>query len=128
MGTEKTVLVAEDNEDIRELVCLQLRDMGLRVLSACNGREAMEQALQARPDLVLMDMNMPVMTGFDAVRALRAGGYGAPIVGLTAYQEGPEGELALACGCNRVLHKPIRARDLREGVGAVLGTGKETAT
>ncbi len=111
-----TVLVAEDNEDIRELVCLQLRDMGLEVFSAENGERAVELAWAEHPTLVLMDMNMPVMNGFEAVRTLRERGYVRPIVGLTAYQDGPEADMALECGCDQLMHKPLRAAQLREKV------------
>ena len=69
-----SVLVAEDNEDIRELVSHQLRRMGILVLLAEDGRRALDLALAERPALVLMDMDMPVMSGFDAVAALRAQG------------------------------------------------------
>ena len=90
MGTMLTspplVLVAEDNEDIRELVSHQLRRMGVRVVVAEDGRRAVDVALAERPGLVLMDMDMPVMSGFDAVAALRAQGYAGPIFALTAYR------------------------------------------
>ena len=85
------VLVAEDNEDIRELVVHQLRRMGVEVLQAGNGRQAIDLALAEQPALVLMDMDMPVMSGFDAVAQLRLRGYTRPILALTGYNEGPGG-------------------------------------
>jgi CheY-like chemotaxis protein len=108
-----SVLVAEDNEDIRELVSHQLRRMGLLVLVAEDGRRAFDVALAHRPTLVLMDMDMPVMSGYDAVAALRAEGYRGSIFALTAYQDGPEAERALSSGCDALLGKPITSERLR---------------
>src|SRR5215813_5369165 len=98
LPSTQSVLVAEDNEDIRELVSHQLRRMGILVLLAEDGRRALDLALAQRPTLVLMDMDMPVMSGFDAVAALRAQGYRGSIFALTAYQDGPEAERALSSG------------------------------
>jgi CheY-like chemotaxis protein len=115
-----SVLVAEDNEDIRELVSHQLRRMGILVLLAEDGRRALDLALSERPALVLMDMDMPVMNGFDAVAALRARGYRGSIFALTAYQDGPEAERALSSGCDALLGKPITSERLRSHVARAL--------
>jgi len=114
------VLVAEDNEDIRELVVHQLRRMGVEVLQAGNGRQVIDLALAEQPALVLMDMDMPVMSGFDAVAQLRQCGYTKPILALTGYNEGPEAERALASGCDGLLGKPICSEVLRSRVSQVL--------
>jgi CheY-like chemotaxis protein len=121
-----SVLVAEDNEDIRELVSHQLRRMGIDVIVAEDGRRALDLALTARPTLVLMDMDMPVMSGFDAVAALRAQGYTGQIYALTAYQDGPEADRALASGCDALLGKPIRSERLRNRVAQALGCSAES--
>jgi CheY-like chemotaxis protein len=115
-----SVLVAEDNEDIRELVSHQLRRMGILVLLAEDGRSALDLALAERPTLVLMDMDMPIMSGFDAVAALRARGYRGSIFALTAYQDGPEAERALSSGCDALLGKPITSERLRNHVAQAL--------
>ncbi|HXV07872.1 MAG TPA: response regulator [Burkholderiales bacterium] len=117
---ELAVLVAEDNEDIRELVVHQLRRMGVNVLQAENGRTALDLALSRQPALVLMDMDMPVMTGFEAVAELRLRGYTKPIYALTGHGEGPEAERALSSGCDALLAKPIRSDVLRAHVQSVL--------
>lgn len=117
---ELAVLVAEDNEDIRELVVHQLRRMGVHVLQAENGRAALDLALTRQPALVLMDMDMPVMTGFEAVAELRLRGYTKPIYALTGHREGPEAERALSSGCDALLAKPIRSDVLRAHVESVL--------
>jgi CheY-like chemotaxis protein len=115
-----SVLIAEDNEDIRELVSHQLRRMGIVVLLAGDGRHALDLALAEHPTLVLMDMDMPVMSGFDAVAALRARGYRGSIYALTAYQDGPEAERALSSGCDALLGKPITSERLRSQVAQAL--------
>jgi CheY-like chemotaxis protein len=122
------VLVAEDNEDIRELVSHQLRRMGVLVLLAEDGQRAMDVALAERPALVLMDMDMPVMSGFDAVAALRAQGYRGSIFALTAYQDGPEAERALSSGCDALLGKPITSERLRNRVAQALERAVQGAT
>jgi CheY-like chemotaxis protein len=114
------VLVAEDNEDIRELVVHQLRRMGVQVLQAGNGRQAIDLALAEQPALVLMDMDMPIMSGFEAVAQLRLRGYTKPILALTGYNEGPEAERALSSGCDGLLGKPICSDVLRARVNQVL--------
>src|SRR4249920_134747 len=120
VSSSPSVLVAEDNEDIRELVSHQLRRMGVLVLLAEDGRRAMALALAEQPALVLMDMDMPVMSGFDAVAALRAQGYRGSIFALTAYQDGPEAERALSSGCDALLGKPITSERLRARVAQAL--------
>lgn len=120
VSSPPSVLVAEDNEDIRELVSHQLRRMGIVVLLAEDGQRACDLALSERPALVLMDMDMPVMSGFDAVASLRAQGYRGSIFALTAYQDGPEAERALSSGCDDLLGKPITSERLRARVAQAL--------
>jgi CheY-like chemotaxis protein len=67
----RTILIADDDEDIRAMLSIFLRDEGYRVLEAANGREALEVAQHARPDLILMDLNMPVMDGNAAAEQIR---------------------------------------------------------
>ncbi len=117
---DQAVLIAEDNEDIRELVVHQLRRMGVNVLQAENGRAALDLALAEQPALVLMDMDMPIMTGFEAVEQLRRRGYTKPIFALTGHRDGPEAERALSSGCDALLAKPIHSDVLRARVRSVL--------
>jgi CheY-like chemotaxis protein len=118
---EQSVLVAEDNEDIRELVVHQLRRMGVSVLQAENGRRALDLAMAEQPALVLMDMDMPVMSGFEAVEQLRSRGYTKPIFALTGHRDGPEADRALSSGCDALLAKPIHSDVLKAHVQSVLG-------
>jgi len=97
-------------------------------LLAEDGQRAMDVALAERPALVLMDMDMPVMSGFDAVAALRAQGYRGSIFALTAYQDGPEAERALSSGCDALLGKPITSERLRNRVAQALERAVQGAT
>jgi two-component system, sensor histidine kinase len=105
--------VADDNADVRELMAHQLGKLGTDVLMAANGQEAVELALLHRPELVLMDLEMPVVSGLEAVSRLRGGGYQGVIVAFTAHDDGPRTQSAMANGCDAVLKKPLSATKLR---------------
>ncbi len=106
------VLLADDNQDIRELLSRYLVRMGLSVLTARNGAEAVSLAMEQDAQLILMDMEMPVMRGNVAVTRLRAMGYTRPILALTAHPEGPEVEQALRDGCDGYVAKPVNREQL----------------
>ena len=104
------ILVADDFGDTREVMRLLLEMRGHEVIEASNGQEAVERAVHERPDFVLMDLNMPVMDGFDATRCLREADETAdvPIVGLTAHiADDTWRARALECGCDEVYTKPL---------------------
>jgi signal transduction histidine kinase len=124
------VLVAEDVEHLRSLVELYMRKLGLECRTVGNGFEAVEAALTGEFDVVLMDLEMPVMDGFEAARVLRERGYQRPIIALTAHQDDLEIERARREGCNSVLNKPISIEQLRGVLGpllAVRGISRATA-
>ena len=102
-----SILVAEDNPDTRDALRALLEAYGFSVLEAENGQDAVDKALRYRPDLVLMDIMMPVMDGLQATRALRASPHfrQVPIIALTAMSGARQ--LALDAGCDRHLPKPI---------------------
>jgi len=110
------VLLAEDTRDNQVLISHMLRKFGVEVVLADNGRVAHDLALAAlaegRPfDLILMDMQMPVLDGNEATRMLRAAGYAAPIVALTANSMVSDRDLCLSFGCDDYVSKPVdRAR------------------
>ncbi len=120
-----TVLVVEDNEDNRALVVKVLSRCGYRVLEASTGEEALDVAGRNRPDLVLMDLNLVGMNGFEATRRLKEDPElrGVPVVALTAYAMVGDRERALAAGCDGYLPKPVDVRRLPEQVEAFLQEG-----
>lgn len=108
------VLLAEDHEDSRDALRTLLDAFGYRVVEAVNGRQAVERAREESPDVILMDMMMPVMDGLQATRELRAlpAFRDVPIVALTA-MEGAR-ESVLAAGCSDMVAKPIDVRSFLE--------------
>ncbi len=101
------VLVVEDTPELRLLESRILESMGLRVVLADNGREAVELALEQQFDLILMDMQMPVMDGLEATRLLRQQGNRTPIIALTANVMQQHRDAFFAAGCDGFLGKPM---------------------
>jgi signal transduction histidine kinase/ActR/RegA family two-component response regulator len=106
------VLLADDNNDIRDLVTRLLKKQGVTVLPVVDGRQAVDLALKEMPDVVLMDMEMPVMDGLTATKLLRERGFTRPIFAMTAHPEGPEVERALKEGFDGYLEKPVNRERL----------------
>ena len=112
------VLVVDDGAENRELVTLVLTEQGLWIEEAQNGQEALDKVAATGFDLILMDMNMPVMDGYTAVKALRARGVATPIVAFSANAMKGYEEEVLAAGCNACLSKPV---DIDALIGCVAG-------
>lgn len=124
MALEGRVLVAEDSIDNQRLISMYLRRAGnIDCTLVTNGKLAVEQALAGDFDLLLMDMQMPVMGGLEAVRLLRTAGYSRPIIALTANAMKEDQESYIAVGCNAFLSKPIDQQQffsvLAQQLGAV---------
>jgi PAS domain S-box-containing protein len=106
------VLLAEDAPDNQNLVTRFLTAVGAIVDVANNGEEAVEKALAKEFDIVLMDIQMPILDGYEATRKLRGLGYSVPIVALTAHALKEERDRCLENGCSAHLTKPVNKRDL----------------
>jgi CheY-like chemotaxis protein len=106
----RKILVVDDNRDNQDILTFRLQLMGgFEILVASNGKEALEVAARARPDLILMDLIMPVMDGYEATQALRQTEWGKnlPIIAVTAGYSEEYREKALSAGCNDFIAKPI---------------------
>jgi signal transduction histidine kinase/CheY-like chemotaxis protein len=108
----KRILVVEDNPDNQLITRVFLTKNGLNVDFAGDGREGVEKALSQDYDLILMDMQMPVMDGYAATQSLRAQGYSKPIVALTAHAMSEERARCLEVGCSSYLSKPFESKTL----------------
>jgi two-component system, cell cycle response regulator DivK len=108
------VLVAEDNPVNRELLRELLENRGYSVIEACNGQEALDMVEQTQPDLLLLDIGMPVLDGFAVVRKIRENPSLAtlPVLAVTAYAMREDRDNVLNAGFDGYLSKPIQARDL----------------
>lgn len=109
----KKILVVEDVDFNRELV-VQLLEDDYEVIEAVNGQEGVELAEQERPDLILMDLSLPVMDGWEATRRLKANDdlCSIPVIALTAHAMAGDEEKALAAGCDDYLVKPLDEEEL----------------
>jgi CheY-like chemotaxis protein len=117
----KTVLLTDDNEDIVELVKLVLANSGYRLETAPDGAQAVARCLtDPPPDLVLMDLNMPTLDGFEATRKLRAGGFGNPIVILTASESDADRKRAKECGSDAYILKTLNMDDVEKVIDRFL--------
>lgn len=115
----KTILVVDDTSSLRKMVQSYLSQEGFRVLTAADGQEALILARQEKPDLIILDLMMPEMGGFDFLRAYSKDGSAAIIV-LTAKLEEQDKVLGLELGADDYMTKPFSPRELAARVRAVL--------
>jgi len=121
-GTMAKILIAEDERDIRELVNFSLQFGGFTVVQAANGAEAVEQAQKELPDLILMDVRMPKMTGYEACRQMKSMPElrDIPVVFLSAKGQESEIQTGLEVGAEEYILKPFAPDELVKQVQAVL--------
>jgi two-component system, cell cycle response regulator DivK len=120
----RTIMVVEDYDDTRTLLRHGLEGMGYSVLEASNGQEAVDIASREHPDLILMDLDLPILDGIAATQRIRqqAEMENVPIVAVTAYPMSYSHVKAFAKGCNEYMPKPIDMSELAELVDRYLKT------
>ena len=102
------ILLAEDHDDNREMLMRRLTRAGFEVRGACDGQDAVNQALTWKPDLVLMDVSMPIMSGLDATRQIREKlGATIKVIALTAHAMNESREACFEAGCDAFATKPV---------------------
>jgi two-component system cell cycle response regulator DivK len=111
----KKILIVEDHADMRELLTWQIELMGFKPIPAKHGKEGIEKAIAEKPDLVLMDIMMPGMDGWEAARELRAHPEtkGVPILAATALFRDSDLKTCLEAGCNGYIVKPFTFQELQ---------------
>ena len=112
MAEEKSVLVVEDEKNIVDILRFNLERKGYRVLEACDGEEGLRRAREEKPDLILLDIMLPRMNGFDVCAALRGDGDGVPILLLTAREEEDDKVRGLEMGADDYITKPFSMREV----------------
>jgi two-component system, cell cycle response regulator DivK len=119
------ILLVEDNEMNRDMLSRRLERKGFEVTMAVDGREGVERARAGGYDLILMDMSLPEISGWDAARQLRESPEtkSVPIIALTAHAMAGDRERALEAGCNDYDTKPIELVRLLGKIEALLGPG-----
>ena len=119
-------MVVDDSEAIRELLRMQLTQLGYRVVEAAGGREAVEAVSKERPALILMDLSMPVLDGFEAARLIRRieEARGVVIVAFTALSSGANRASALDAGCDDYVRKQLGMKELSALLERHLGDGR----
>jgi len=116
------ILIAEDEPDIRDLIAFTLRFAGYEVVAAANGKEAVDLAPKEMPDLILMDVRMPIMTGYEACEHFKADPSlkHIPVVFLSAKGQDSEIQTGLAAGAEEYLLKPFGPNELTASLQAIL--------
>ena len=120
-----TILYVEDNEDNVYMLVRRLRRHGFEVIVAADGAQGVEAARRGRPDLVLMDLSLPVLDGWEATRRLKGAAEtrAIPVVALSAHAMAGERERALEAGCDDYDTKPVDLERLLAKIRAQLGEG-----
>ncbi len=123
-GRQPKILVVEDNQDNREMVVKVLKFNGYEVVEAVDGEEAIRKARAENPDLILLDIYLPKIDGYEAAKRLKGDSdlRHIPIIALTAHAMKGNREEALAVGCDGYIPKPINVRELPKQIERFLKT------
>ena len=119
------ILVIEDNVRNRYLISFILKGDGFEVIEAITGEDGVEMALKERPDVVLMDIQLPGIDGYEATRRIRAlpEGKDVPIIALTSYAMTGDREKALAAGCTGYIEKPLNPDTILDEIRSFMRSG-----
>ena len=119
----RRVLLVEDQEDNRQIVSDLLTSVGYELLVATNGQEGVDMAVAQRPDLILMDIQLPVLDGYEATRRIKADPAlrQIPIIAVTSYALSGDDVKALEAGCDAYLTKPFSPRALLAKIREYIG-------
>ena len=129
-ATRPRVLLVDDYPDAREMYMEYLEFSGFEVVEAANGIEALERAVEAKPDIILMDLSLPVMDGWEATRRLKADRRtaGIPVVALTGHALAGISEGARKAGCDAFVTKPCLPEDLVKEIRKILELSPSATT
>ncbi len=110
----KRILIVEDTEDNRQILRDLLTNAGFDIVEAHDGEAAVDAASEHRPDLILMDIQLPILNGYEAIRRIKANGAlrAIPIIAVTSYALSEDKERARAAGCDGYVAKPFSPRQL----------------
>ena len=119
---KERILIVEDNPQNMRLLEMVLRARNYALLKATDGEEALDVAMRERPDLIIMDIQLPKLNGLEVTRKLRETPElrHTPIIGVTAYAMKGDKERVIESGCDAYLSKPINTRDLPEVIARML--------
>jgi two-component system cell cycle response regulator DivK len=117
------ILLVEDNEMNRDMLSRRLKRKGHEVAIAVDGQAGVDMASSENPDIILMDLSLPVMDGWEATRRIKADGAtsGIPVIALTAHAMQGDEEKALEAGCDDYDTKPVNFKRLLEKIQTLLG-------
>ncbi len=120
------ILIVDDMEDNRAIYVQYFRFQGYRVAEGANGREALDQAVRLQPDLIVMDLSLPIMDGWEATRRLKRDDRTKriPVVALTGHAMAGQSKAAKDAGCDGYVTKPCLPEDLETELRRFLGTGQ----
>ena len=123
------ILLVEDNEMNRDMLSRRLIRRGFEVIFAVDGKQGVDAARREKPDIILMDMSLPVMDGWEATRKLKADPQTrpVPIIALTAHAMKGDRERCLEAGMDGYVSKPVQARELQEAIDAVRSKAEQPA-
>jgi CheY-like chemotaxis protein len=114
------VLLVEDNELNRDMLSRRLQRRGFEIVTATDGEQGVALAASEKPDLILMDISLPGLNGWDATRQIRRNGVTIPIIALTAHAMSGDREKTLEAGCDEYETKPVELELLLSKIEALL--------